>query len=655
MIIFDKKAWKTSKLILITLVTFISIVMFVDNGIMMIYAKDKSTTVTGDYYEFEEKSHYEFSSVEPSADTVVGENTIGKLTLSGDLSEDGGTNSIPTYFIKDGNLDIAYEFDKSLLNQLETEWHLIDDKSKEVDNIKLDDNIMQGALILQSSLDGETWTDDVTQTNIFAEDTDFDETFYTTKDIQQQNGCYFRVIIAYEMEITTGSKKVVFVNVDVTDDKKVAEIYKFYVVDKEISSATSASDTPRKELGKKINTGKDNGYSESSTIDKDDPHYGWDLGTFFVNGYTRESKEDNGTPVFLKNVGDKVTLWFTLEQDINNLNENSDLTIAEDTNGYDKVFEVAQTNFGHGTLMIRYTDYEGVVHDPVIYTNYLAANAKTSADTRVQLFEEGDYEVILDYEIKNDPRKVGSISVVPIYTNYKIFFTFSIRNGNNMVYPFDTNTGGELTDNAITENGFKLDMAKSRYLTIDVTKSVLNVGSEGVMIEDIRFNRPAKDGEAYTDEGIYTFSVKNLYTDGDSTTKTIYVGMNKYLLLLSKSGLSLAELNEKIALGAEVTEDGTIVEPVEEIITTVNEEIEETDESETGIVEIKEVKETVTAVEPTTVITTGAENDVSSALQSTSSMPLYATIIIAALGIALVLVFIKQKFAKNNSGKDDNK
>ena len=64
-------------------------------------------------------------------------------------------------------------------------------------------------------------------------------------------------------------------------------------------------------------------------------------------------------------------------------------------------------------------------------------------------------------------------------------------------------------------------MAKSRYLTIDVQRSVVTKGVNGD-VEDVRFKRPAKDGEEYTEEGIYTFNVKNLYT-GESTTKTIYV------------------------------------------------------------------------------------------------------------------------------------
>ena len=136
-------------------------------------------------------------------------------------------------------------------------------------------------------------------------------------------------------------------------------------------------------------------------------------------------------------------------------------------------------------------------------------------------------------------------------------FEFSIRNGNCMVYPFGSLTGAELADNAITENGFKLDKAKSKYLTIDVQRSVLVVGTDGYLTEDVRFNRPAKDGETYTSEGIYTFKVNNLYT-GETTTKTIYVGANSYLRALSATGMSIAELNAEIEKGAIVHEDGTV-------------------------------------------------------------------------------------------------
>ena len=59
------------------------------------------------------------------------------------------------------------------------------------------------------------------------------------------------------------------------------------------------------------------------------------------------------------------------------------------------------------------------------------------------------------------------------------YFKFSIRNGNCMVYPFDIITGTELSNNALTENGFKLDMAKSRYLIINVKKEIIKSNNNG--------------------------------------------------------------------------------------------------------------------------------------------------------------------------------
>lgn len=39
-----------------------------------------------------------------------------------------------------------------------------------------------------------------------------------------------------------------------------------------------------------------------------------------------------------------------------------------------------------------------------------------------------------------------------------------------MVYPFDTVNKNELTNTSVTENGFYLDLAKSKYLDINVKR-----------------------------------------------------------------------------------------------------------------------------------------------------------------------------------------
>ena len=508
---------------------------------------------------------------------------------------------------------------------------------------------MRGVIIVQSSKDRVDWITDVTMTDAFAADANLSDNIYTSKGIQLENGCYYRVIVAYKLNIKTGERKTGPFTSDIVEEKRVAEVYEFYGVGSEVDGDTaSAAATPRKELGQKVNTGKDNGYSGNNAINKDDPHYGWNLGTFVVNGYTRETSS-NGSPVFLKNVGDKVTLWFTLTQDINNLNGKSALTISEDTNGYDQLFEIEQTNFERGALIIRYIDHEGNVHDPVIYTDFLAANATTGADTRVQLFEEGDYEISLDYEIKNNPRQLGPVSVAPTYTNYKISFKFSIRNGNCMVYPFDTVTGAELSDCDMTPNGFKLDMAKSRYLTIDVRHTTLNVRADGQLTEDERFNRPARDNDTYTDDGIYTFKVKNLYTE-ETTIKTIYVGTDKYLLALFKNSLTVDALNEKIEQNATINDDGTIVDyiPPEEPELPEPSITEEPETQPAVVMDTSSVDEVSTDNLTANVSATVADGE-----SQSSSLSLFITgVMVAVMGGILVGAAILKKSKKKKERAD---
>lgn len=285
-----------------------------------------------------------------------------------------------------------------------------------------------------------------------------------------------------------------------------------------------------------VNAGVDTGYAKQDTISGDDKHFGWRLGRFFLTGFTRVTADENQQPVFIKTLGDSVTLWFDLEQDIDALNGNAQLSLAADANGYDQQFGIPKTNFGRGTLIVRHTDYQNAKGGPAVYTDYLLAKGTTGANTRIVLHEEGDYEVALDYEVQDSELT----HITSKFGNYRIFLRFSIRNGNCMVYPFDLLTGAELQNTAVAEAGFSLDLARSRYLDINVRRAVLVETANGV-IEDERFNRPAKDGDRYTQEGIYTISVSNRYT-GESTTKTIFVGSQELLETYVRNGFSLERL-----------------------------------------------------------------------------------------------------------------
>lgn len=322
----------------------------------------------------------------------------------------------------------------------------------------------------------------------------------------------------------------------------------------------SAESTPKENVcyyEDVFNAGKDTGYSEKNIIKKDDPHFGWKLGRFRVEGYSKKTDE-NGTPVFLKNVGDEVTVWFELQQNINKLNGNELMSISNDKNGYDEYFGVEKSDFGCGMLIVKKTDYRNHSEINPIFKNYLK-EINNEEDKKISICEEGDYEIALDYEIRKDNFDIFGWNPLPSYYNYKILFKFSVKNGNCMVYPFDVETKAELTNKSITENGFYVDLANSREIDVYVKKEVRAECADG-LVEDVRFNRPAKDHEQFTEEGIYTVTAVNKYTD-QATSKVIYVGKDDVLkaFVASDRKKAISEIEQLISEGARVSSDGTLV------------------------------------------------------------------------------------------------
>lgn len=530
-----------------TLILRVFIMAFVLNcfSIMPAYAESGKTNISGKIMTFDKKSDYVLAEALSTADTVETA-TYGDFFIEANITDVSFKDGMPSYGIGSGDISLFYNYGDDILNADINTWHLSEDKSKKANEMKLDSNILKGAYIVQTSTDGINWVNSDSKTNIFSDVPVRTDAIYTTTEVQLNNGCYYRVIILYELRMKVGENKILFITTDKYDYKKVAEVYEFYAYN---ANTITPETTNTYTLGSKVRVEDFDSYSGQEPIDEDDPHRGWDLGEFYVSGYTADIKDKNDNVVFLKNVGDKVTLWFKLEQNINALNGNEDLSITADKKGYDQYFEQGPMNFGKGALFIRHTDRFNNKTDVIKYTNFLQANALVDADTKVQLFEEGDYEIALDYEITND-------KLINKKAHYRIFFKFSVRNGNCMVYPFDVVTGSELTNSSITENGFRLDLAKSKYLKVNVKRETLREGADG-LVEDIRFNGPAKDGAEYTDEGIYTITVTNEYTE-QTTVKKIYVGTNELLRAHVTTGLAVSEIKNLVAEGAVINEDGTL-------------------------------------------------------------------------------------------------
>lgn len=410
---------------------------------------------------------------------------------------------------------------------------------------------------------------------------------------------------------------------------------RFTVKNEEEQNITN--NTLKYNLGELVNTGLDNGYTGRDKITINDPHYGWELGNFFVEGFTSYNDNDKEQPIFLKNAGDEVTLKFHLEQDIAKLNSNDFLSVNTDTNGFDENFGIVQANLERGALFIRVTNYQNITGKPEIYTDYLAANASKTADTTVKLCEEGDYEVALDYEIEDIS------NLFPAYHNYRISFKFSVRNGNCMIFPHEIGTGAELLNTSITKNGFYLDFAKSRYLDINVKKSVL-IDGENELTEDTRFNKVAKDGDKFTDEGVYTITAKNRYTDVEPTVKVIYVGENDILRAHMTTNIPISDIKVMLNQGAEILEDGTISMPEPEISSIVSVEAV-TERSDTTSAEI--VTE-ITAERP--------EYTNSNTPASYTIFFIIGGVVLAAIITATIIVLTKHKkhTSQNNSDKENN-
>lgn len=616
---------------------------------MKIIAYAEELRVAPQLYEFEENNDFMISDAKIS-DSLVSD--VGVLTISGDITSDLMDKKIGHYIVSGDYAQISYHLIGQGSSDERGQWYFIDVKDNKVDGMDLQDKILKGSIIIQTSMTGDEWITRKEYTDVFGANLDSLKELYRINDIQLQNGCYVRIIVAYEQERIVKRKKIGPIYKDEKERRRIAEEYIIFTESQNKGQVTSPDLTPRMIYGKKgeattaVNIGKNQGYSLSkgaSVMSSDDPHYSWALGYFTVNGYTNEVKDEDGNYIFLKNVGDQVTLWFTLTKNIDDLLGDGRLSIAEDSDGEDWDFQITKTNFKRGTLIIRHLDSENGSDKPVVYTDYLAANAIIGANTKVTLFEEGDYEVALDYEIKNEPRKIGPVAIVPEYTNYKLYFKFSIRNGNCMAYPFDNQAGSELRDGDICEDGFTIKLAGSRYNDVTMKYEVV-VGEEGQKKFDVRKNMIAKEGATYEDEGVYTFSVMNPYTKV-TTTKTVYVGTDPYLKALSRTGRSLSEINDKIQEGYVIEEDGAIVIPQvkeAETATEVSKEHAEVAKEEKH----KESEET------SEKSGSANEKNCSNELEAGQEEKLVFPLVPVSVGLSLILVSIVA-LAKNKKRKTD--
>ena len=263
-----------------------------------------------------------------------------------------------------------------------------------------------------------------------------------------------------------------------------------------------------------VNAGKE-GYSDTSAITNGDPHNGWRLGQFLLSGYTDVEEAD--IPVFIKTPGHNISLWFDLEQNIDFLGGEKKLSIVADPKGQDDIFQYSKdrTDFGRGALLVKHIDFKNNATIN-LYSNYLVAKETGGANTRIDIREEGTYEVALDYMIKNSDLK----SALNSTTRYRLSVTFKVKNGSGMAYLFDIGNKSELQDYSITKEGFQVDLANSKSVKVSYTRYAINQNGTAL---DARASAPIADGEALTDIGYYILTITNIETNS-AIEKHLFVG-----------------------------------------------------------------------------------------------------------------------------------
>ncbi len=168
--------------------------------------------VKGKVYTFDKDNAYKFSS-DGEAVSSGDAQTYGIFSISGIelIAESGTKNGVASYSVPEGHVSIQYTYSDELLDATDEDWHLVDDNTTSIAVFKIDNNIQKGAIILQKSMDHMNWYNVSVQSNAFKNTPVQNGVLYETTDIEMINGCYYHLMVVYEMARKVGTSTVVLV------------------------------------------------------------------------------------------------------------------------------------------------------------------------------------------------------------------------------------------------------------------------------------------------------------------------------------------------------------------------------------------------------------------------------------------------------------
>ena len=160
---------------------------------------DQTKTLTGDEYQFTDSEKYNIDEKTPVGKTSsAASNSFGTLSITGEYEVMEKQSGYRAFDVKKGNIRIKYDFEKSKLITNDNAYNLYDDSCEEINGYDMDKDVDFGAILVQTSFDGQKWATDTALTNVFVQNSPLSDHIYETNNIQLVNGCYYRIIVAYE-------------------------------------------------------------------------------------------------------------------------------------------------------------------------------------------------------------------------------------------------------------------------------------------------------------------------------------------------------------------------------------------------------------------------------------------------------------------------
>lgn len=189
-----------------------------------------SQTVAVKSYEFDSGDAYRMDKATPVNSMSFGRMAVGTLNVSGTILENKSYAGKKAFGVA-GNVTFSYTYDSRLLNNDENRWHIVDDKEKKVNGIKLDSNILSGALIVQKSYDGVVYENAVNPVLDFFNAKTSGVKLYSTSGADISRGVFLRFILAYKTEKAKDIIHWYTLPWARTESHRNMEVYDFYVVE----------------------------------------------------------------------------------------------------------------------------------------------------------------------------------------------------------------------------------------------------------------------------------------------------------------------------------------------------------------------------------------------------------------------------------------